>query len=163
MAIDDVADVGGVDAFDVFENIDLVLGVGQVQGVRQRGVKENARDGGVVIQRVNLTVELFASGGGGEGAQFVRYAELGAGPLLILGINAGGAVFAHQQCDEAHGFAELLKCRNASRDLVADLGGEGFTVNQLRGHYIHHGDTREKSNRGVKRNVTSPEFANFKQ
>ena len=44
VSVDDVAEVGGVDAFDILEDVDFVLGGLQVEAGGERGVEEDAGD-----------------------------------------------------------------------------------------------------------------------
>ena len=97
-------------------------------------MEEDAGDGGVGIEGVDGGVEVFGGSVGGEGAEFVGDAELGAGFVLILGVDAGGGIVADEEGDEADGFVLLLERGDIGGDAGADGGGEGFAVDEFCGH-----------------------------
>ena len=120
--------LAGFTPSNILENIDLVLSVLEIESVRQWRMQEDAGDGGVLIELLDGGVKLFTRGGGGEGAQFVIDADMGAGFLLILGIHLRGRIVANEDGDQSHRFVLRFQRGNLDSDLIADLRGEGLAI-----------------------------------
>ena len=133
VAVDDVADVGGVDAFDVFDRVDLVLEDGGVEMFGQRQVEHDAGDGEIAVEALDGAGHFFKGGIGGEGDELVVDADGGAGFLLALGVELAGGGGTDENCGQVDGFAVGGKLRGAGGDLLANGSCQGGAVDDL-GH-----------------------------
>ena len=135
-AVDDVADVGGVDALDVFFRSDEALdGVGV--GRRREGQVDH--DGGdfvLGIEEEDAAGDLVVAAGLREFVEDVFDADLAAGSGLAFGVLAGGIVGRADkdgvEMDPAAGGADG---GGTLRDALPIGLGEGFAVDERGCHW----------------------------
>ena len=89
-AVDDVADVGGVDALDVFLGVDEALDAVGVDGLGQGHVDHHAHDARVVVELADFGGDALEGAVGADLVEDVLDAHLGAGSGLVVGVDTGG-------------------------------------------------------------------------
>lgn len=132
--VDDVADVCGVDAFDVFLDVDQTLHVIGIDAFGQWDVHHDRVASGIGGEGADLCGDGVFGGTGGQAMQDVFDADFFAGFGLIFGVDAGTVVAAFgENCvefDEAAGVADGLR---AEFYLLAQACGEGVAVDDFGG------------------------------
>ncbi len=138
--VDDVADVRGIDAFDVLVGVDEPLDGVRLDADWQGHVNHDCRHIVLGVQQQDAPGDVVLGGGGGQFVQDVVDAELGACAGLALGVLTGGVVGgATEQRVEADGPAGLTQGAGAGGDLFAFALRQGFAVDDPCGH--GHDDT----------------------
>ena len=134
-SVDDVADVGGVDALNVFLGGDEAL---HLIGIDVFGQGEVDHDGGDVVvggEEEHAAGDVVKDRIAVEGVEFVLDAEHFAGAGLVLGVDTGTVVTGFdEQGVEADGVAAGLDGRGAFGDLPTEVFGERNAVDDLCGH-----------------------------
>ena len=108
VAVDDVPDVGGVDAFDIFHHVDFVLQPRVIQMRRQRQVHHDAGDGGIGIQPADFVFQFALGNFGRVCQQLIIDAHRPAGFALPLGVQLTGGRGPDEQGGQMHGLRPWL-------------------------------------------------------
>ena len=131
MAINDIADVGGVDALDILHRIDFVLQIGGIKPTRHGQMQHDAGDGWIVIERLNQRGDIVLFGVRRQSAKLVLNSDGQARLPLPLGVQFPRRRRSDQDGGEMHAAALERKDTNAGRHILSNLCGDRRSVDPL--------------------------------
>src|SRR4029079_17623591 len=132
-AVDDVADVGGVDALDVLVGVDEPLHAVRVHARGQVQVEHHRVDIVLAREEQDAPGDVVVDGGGAEEVELVVDAELLTGLGLVVGVDTAGRIarvnqdgveadFSAAGADGFDARAEVFTEGSGEVDAVDDLG-----------------------------------------
>jgi len=135
VAVNDVADVGGVDAFDILYGVNLVLELGWIEMLRDGKIEHNAGDGGIVVQFFDGSGDALEGGISREGDQLVVDSHSAAGFALALGVELAGGSGADEHGGEMNGAAGAQDLGDAILHILASAGSDCIAIDDDCGHW----------------------------
>ncbi|MNZ91816.1 hypothetical protein D3C78_1108110 [compost metagenome] len=134
-ALGQAADVERVEAVDILVRVDALE---QLRGIQMGGqwqLHQDAVDGRIGVESVDQAEQFFLRGAGVEVVGLGDEADFLAVLALVGDVNLGGWIAADQNDGQPGNAQTLLAALGyALGDLLAEAGGDGFTVDQLCGH-----------------------------
>src|SRR5208282_2470984 len=100
-ALDNAADVGGMEGIDVLKRQDRVQNAGRIDSLGQRQLHQDAMHGRVTVQAFDQRQEIVSRRLGGQAMQATGQSILLAGPLLVADVDLAGRIFANQDRGKA--------------------------------------------------------------
>ena len=128
------ADVERMQPVDVLLGRHRPLDLELVQMVRERQLDDDPVDLGVAVQAADRGEQLVLGHVGGQVDLLGADPDVGAGLVLRPHVDARGLVVAHEDGGQAGGDAALGERAYPLAHLAADLRGDGFAVEDRRGH-----------------------------
>src|SRR5690606_34727443 len=128
-------DVVRVNTVDVLARIDGVDDGPRIDVVRQRQLHQDAVDLRIAVQLLDEPEQLRLGDARRQVPGKGAHAHLGAGTSLVAYVGVRGGIVAHEQHREpGRAAAPGVALLDALPQLLLQLPGDGFAVDQARGH-----------------------------
>jgi hypothetical protein len=147
----DVADMKAVDILQRRNGLDHPL---RVQVGRQRHLDQDAVHRRVVVQVVDASQQHRFGGVGGQVVQDRADPRLVAVGDLVLHVDAGGRVVAHQDHSQPGLMAARRQDTGALAHLGADLAREGGAIEDSCSHVVVPGEDKDEGNFTPSKNLS---------
>ena len=134
LAIYDVADIGGIDAFDILHDIDLMLEPLRVQPGRQREMHHDSGDGQIVIELADGLLHVAHACVGGQLKKLVVNSDIATCLRLPLGIKLAGRGSPNEDRGELNRLPARAPFVDALSHVTLDLCRNCASVDDLGGH-----------------------------